>query len=62
MEFELGIGIGKNLQNGIYEFWEWIAVEKIRRKWNSWILKVKVDLEKRFENEIHEFKLGIYMS
>jgi hypothetical protein len=52
MEFALGIGIGKN---GIYEFWEWINVEKIPRKWNSWILKVKVELEKRFESEIHEF-------
>jgi len=53
MEFELGIRIGKNLENGIYEFWEWIGVEKIPRKWNSWILKMKV--EKCFENEIHEF-------
>jgi len=55
MEFELGIGIGKNLENGIYEFWEWIGVGKIPRKWNLWILKVKVELEKCFEIEIHEF-------
>jgi hypothetical protein len=37
MNFELGIGIGKNLENGIYEFREWIGVGKIPRKWNSWI-------------------------
>jgi hypothetical protein len=55
MEFELGVGIGKNLENGVYEFWERIGVEKIPRKWNSWILKVKVELEKHFEIEIHEF-------
>jgi hypothetical protein len=40
MKFEFRIGIGKNLKNGIYEFWEWIGVEKICTKWNSWILKV----------------------
>jgi len=42
MKFELGIGIGKNLENGIYEFWEWIRVEKICRKWNSWILNLEL--------------------
>ncbi len=44
MEFELGIGIGKNLENGIYEFWEWIGVGKISKNeihefwtWNSYV-------------------------
>ncbi len=42
MKFELGIGIEKNLENGIYEFWEWIGVEKIPRKWNSWISNLEL--------------------
>jgi hypothetical protein len=42
MKVELGIGIGKNLENAIYEFWEWIGVGKIPRKWNSLISNLEL--------------------